>query len=110
MPLPFLILFGILAISCIGGLITEQIFFSRLRRLHHPVWEQLGRPVVFLNSGFMNVLSFLRYMWRREYESLNDSGSVSLGRFLRGLFLFYFIYFGLFVLGIAFTIVRHKPD
>jgi hypothetical protein len=86
-------LFLVLMVSCIGGLITQQIFLSRLRRLHHSTWEHLGRPVIFLNSGMLNTLGFLRFMWRREYESLPDAGTVRFARFLRGFLFFYFVLF-----------------
>jgi hypothetical protein len=40
----FLFLIALLFVSCIGGLITQQIFLSRLRRLHTVTWDQLGKP------------------------------------------------------------------
>jgi hypothetical protein len=61
--------------------------------LHHDTWEHLGRPVIFLNSGILNTFEFLRFMWRRKYESLPDAGTVRFGRFLRGFLLFYFVLF-----------------
>ena len=91
-------LFAVLMVSCVGGLITQQVFLSRLRRLHHSTWEHLGRPVVFLNSGMLNTIGFLRFMWRREFESLPDAGTVKFARFLRAFLLFYFALFGFTVL------------
>ena len=96
-------LFLVLMVSCIGGLVTQQVFLSRLRRLHHATWEHLGRPVIFLNSGMLNTIGFLRFMWRREYEGLPDSGTVAFGRFLRAFLIFYFVLFGLTVFVFFFT-------
>ena len=90
----YLALFLVLAVSCLTGLVTQQMFLSRLRRLHHDTWEHLGRPVIFLNSGFLNTKDFLCFMWRREYEALPDAETVRFGRFLRAFLLFYFVLFG----------------
>ena len=98
------LLFLVLAVSCISGLIAQQVFLSRLRRLHHATWEHLGRPVIFLNSGLLNTVGFLRFMWKREYESLPDVGTVRFARFLRAFLLFYFVLFGIIVLVFFLTI------
>lgn len=97
--LPFL--FGLLFVSCISGMIVQQIFLSRLRKLHTATWDQLGRPVIFLNSGMLNTGRFIRFMWRRDYEALPDQKTVALGRFLRAFLIFYTI---LFVLVVAFVL------
>ncbi|MEY2563214.1 MAG: hypothetical protein QOH88_1407 [Verrucomicrobiota bacterium] len=94
----YFVLFLVLTVSCIGGLVSQQVFLSRLRRLHHSTWEHLGRPVIFLNSGMLNTAGFLRFMWRREYESLPDAGTVAFARFLRAFLIFYFVLFGLTIL------------
>jgi hypothetical protein len=90
--------FVVFFVSCVGGLIMQQIFFSRLRRLHTSTWEQLGRPVIFLNSGLLNTVAFFRFMWRREYESLGNQRTVAIARFLRALLIFYAIFFPIFMI------------
>lgn len=89
--LPFL--FGILLVSCASGLIVQQVFFSRLRKLHTSTWDQLGKPVIFLNSGAMNAGRFIGFIWRRDYEGLPDPKTVELGRFLRAFYIFYILLF-----------------
>jgi hypothetical protein len=103
-----LALWFILMVSCIGGLVTQQVFFSRLRRLHHSTWEHLGRPVVFLNSGLLNTIGFLRFMWRRDYESLTDTGTLAFARFLRGFLLFYFALFAFTMLVFSYSAAAGK--
>jgi hypothetical protein len=85
----FSVLFAILSVSCVTGLIAQQMFLFRLRRLHHETWTHLGRPI-----GFLNTADFLRFIWRREYESLSNFDTVRRGRFLRAFMLFYFILVG----------------
>jgi hypothetical protein len=103
-----LVLFLILMVGSIGGLVSQQMFFSRLRRLHHSTWEHLGRPVMFLNSGMLNAIGFLRFMWRREYELLTDTGTVGFGRFFRAFLFFYFILFAFTVLVFFFSAASGK--
>ena len=93
----FNILVALLMVSCVGGLVTQQIFLSRLRKKHTRTWEQLGKPVIFLNSGLLNTIDLLRFLWRKNYESLDDTKTVVLGRFLRGLLLFYAALFALII-------------
>ena len=98
----YIILFVLLLVSGVSGLVVQQVFLSRLRKRHTRTWEQLGKPVIFLNSGALNTIDLLRFLWRRDYESLDDTKTVKLGRFLRGFLLFYFALFtltvGVFVL------------
>jgi hypothetical protein len=83
-------------------------FSVRLRKLHAETWDQLGKPVVFLNSGMLNTIRFIRFMWHRSYESLPDEKTVAFGRFLRA-FLIYYMILLLLCLVIAFLVVKpHK--
>jgi hypothetical protein len=101
-------LFGILGLITIGGMAIQQAFFSRLRKLHTGIWDQLGKPVIFLNNGTQNGMAFVKFMWRREYESLPDRKTVAFGRFLRAYLLFYMIFFTLMVIGFILTVKPHK--
>jgi hypothetical protein len=72
----------------IGGAIAHQFFLSRLRKLHIRTWDQLGKPVVFLNFGILNIRRFAGFMWRKDYETLPDKKTVAFGGFLRTYFFF----------------------
>jgi hypothetical protein len=102
MPDLYLPLFALLGVCCVTGLVTMQIFFSRLRRYYEDEWIQLGCPVVFLNSRGTVTGAVIRYLWRRDYAKLDGGGVNRLGNFLRGFIIFYFALFALvlFVLGI----------
>lgn len=103
----FLVLFVILAISCVTGLITMQVFFLRLKSQHYSVWVDLGRPVIFLNSGFLNTIGFMRYMWRKSYLDLGDERTTRIGTFLRSLLIFYFALIALVMLSVPLTVALH---
>src|SRR5258708_19127842 len=87
------ILFPLLVVSCLGGMISQQCFLSRLRKLHPTTWDELGKHVLFLNSGLLNSIRFIKFMWHRRYESLPDGKTVAFGRFLRAYLIFYTILF-----------------
>ena len=100
--------FVLLFVSCVGGLITQQVFYSRLRRLHTATWEQLGKPVIFLNAGMLSSIRFLKFLWHREYESLPDRKTVAFARFLRAYLIFYAALFALIILGLLLTTKPHR--
>src|SRR6267378_3857426 len=68
-------------LSGLGATIAFRIFWSRLRKQHTEAWEHLGRPWIILHRRF------IKYLWRREYESLPDVKLVAFGRFLRTYFI-----------------------
>ena len=66
------ILVMLLMVSGVTGLVTQQVFLSRLRKKHTRIWEQLGKPVIFPNSGLLNTIDLLRFLWRKNYESFDE--------------------------------------
>src|SRR6267154_5704206 len=68
-------------LSGLGAMIAFRIFWARLRKQHAEAWEHLGRPLTILHPRFV------KYLWRREYESLPDLKLVAFGRFLRAYFI-----------------------
>jgi hypothetical protein len=83
MSTTFLILLAVLTFSALVGLVLQQLFLSRLRKQHLPVWETLGRPTMSLNRGLQSCLAVWRFLWRREHQKLEDMRTVMLGDFLR---------------------------
>ena len=104
----FLPVFVLLAVCCVTGLVTMQIFFSRLHRNYEAEWIQLGRPVVFLNSGMLNSFALMRYLWRKDYAKLSDAGINRLGNFLRSLIIFYLALFALVLVVTVFGITSKR--
>jgi hypothetical protein len=104
LPFAFVLLF----VGCIGGMIIQQVFYSRLRRLHTATWEQLGKPVIILNAGMLGSIQFIKFLWRRDYESLPDRKTVAFARFLRAYLICYAVFFALIILTLALTTKRHR--
>lgn len=90
----FTFLFVLLAASCLSGLVVTQMLLSRMRKWDSAAWVELGKPVAFLNSGALNSVRLIKFLWRRDYEGSSDRGTVVLGRFVRGFMIYYIILFG----------------
>jgi hypothetical protein len=98
----------LLLVGCIGGMIIQQFFYSRLRKFHTATWEKLGKPVIILNAGMIGSIQFIKFLWRRDYESLPDKKTVAFGRFLRAYFICYALLFALIILSLALMAKRHR--
>ena len=104
LPFAFVLLFA----GCIGGMIAQQVFYSRLRKLHTATWEQLGKPVIILNAGMLGSILFIKFLWRRQYEALPDKKTVAFGRFLRAYLICYALLFALIILTLALATKRPR--
>ena|SRR5258706_6573507 len=99
------ILFIALVMSAVVGFVIQHAFLTRLRTHHTPIWEALGRPTLFLNNSITNSIAVLRFLWRREYQTLGDHRSVRLARFLRSYLALYVILFTL-TIGVFLACIR----
>jgi hypothetical protein len=77
------VLFVGLFLSAVVGLILQYRFLVRLRTQHAEAWESLGRPTLFLNNSIVNGFAVLRFLWRKDYQALNDPQFATLARILR---------------------------
>jgi hypothetical protein len=91
----------VLSISCLVGLVTKQGFVSRLRTLDPGAWERLHRPRIFTEWLFGSG-AFMRFILKREYESLPDPKIVALGSYLRISLIVYGMSFVSFLILLAF--------
>jgi hypothetical protein len=96
-PLFFFILLPVAAI----GFVLHVRFLRALRSRHESVWEALGSPTPFANNSMSNSLAVIRYLWRKDYETIDDPAFVSLARMLRIFSIAYLIFFvAIFVFGL----------
>jgi hypothetical protein len=56
-----------------------------LETQHGAVHESIGSPSLILNNTPRNNVLFLRWIWNREFESLDDSKTLALSRLVRSL-------------------------
>lgn len=71
--------------------------FRRMKTRHKSVHESLGSPLLFANNTPRNNLRFLRWLWARGFESLEDAGSVALAALVRSLFVWLLYGFAILV-------------
>lgn len=69
-------------LSALSERIVTWIFLSRLRSLHAGTWKQLGEP-----ATMMTTFKFSRFLWRRDFNLLNDEKIAVVGRSLRFIWI-----------------------
>jgi len=89
----FPILFGILFCSVFVWFYLCHKMFGILRIRHPEKYEAMGKPTLIMNNSISNNLSFMKFLFKREWQELNDDGLASLGK---GMLVFLVIYTAIF--------------
>ena len=80
------ILFPILGLSLTVMTLIWFILCSRMLNLlkeHHPdIYAEIGSPSIGLKSSISSDISFLKFLIKRDWRSLDDSRLSSLGNFM----------------------------
>jgi len=80
-------------------LVLVRKLLSRLETNHTATWQELGVPSLFLNNNPRNNLLVLRFLWKRQYLSLQDPAITQLASRVRGLVLVLLVSFGFLIIG-----------
>jgi hypothetical protein len=75
--------------------------FGILRTRHPEKYEAMGRPTLIMNNSISNNLSFMRFLFRREWRALNDHRLAALGNSMLVFFVAYTVVFIAVSLGIV---------
>lgn len=101
----FPILFGILFCLVFVWFYLCNRMFKILRIRHPEKYEAMGKPSLIMNNSISNNLSFMKFLFKREWQELNDQSLATLGNGMLIFFVTYTIlFFGLFIsmsIGIA---------
>jgi hypothetical protein len=81
----FIAVAAIQVLGTIAYLVNVGRLLNRLEHRHKPVHESIGSPLLIMNNTSRNNLLFLRWIWNRDFRSLDDSESVALASFVRSL-------------------------
>ena len=101
----FIAVAAALVIGTITYLVNAGRLLRRLMERHKPVHESLGSPLLIMNSTPRNNVLFFRWIWSRDFEALEDSGSVELASLVRSLLVWLLVGFAvLVVLFMAFSV------
>jgi hypothetical protein len=100
------ILFPILFCMVIVWFVLLKLFFNRLERAHPQKYEAMGRPSLFLRNNISGGWTTLKFLFTREYKTLNDGYLTKLSD---AMLIFISIYLLLFF-GLAFGIFGQVPQ
>ncbi len=105
-PFAFITVAAASFIGTIVYLVNVGRLFRRLESQHATAHESIGSPSLILNNTPRNNLLFFRWIWNREFESLDNANTIALARFVRsllvGLILGFLVLIALF-LAVSFT-------
>jgi hypothetical protein len=84
-PFAFITAAAVQVLGTIVYLVNAGRLLRRLETQHGAVHESIGSPSLILNNTPRNNVLFLRWIWNREFESLDDSKTRALSRLVRSL-------------------------
>jgi hypothetical protein len=87
-------MFMVLMFMVVVGFGLNIWVFRRLESQHPQKYVDMGRPSLFLRNNIENNWRFLRFLWKSEYNSLNDP---LLRRTCNFMKIFMGVYFLLFL-------------
>ncbi|ATX80710.1 hypothetical protein Ga0123461_2309 [Mariprofundus aestuarium] len=67
--------------------------FKILETRHPETYKTMGSPTLIMNNSLSNNISFMRFLFKREWRDLNDDGLSSLGKGMLTFFVIYSICF-----------------
>jgi hypothetical protein len=100
--------FGFMMLMVFVWFIMITKLFNALRSRHPATYERIGKPSLFYNNSFQNNVLFLRFLWKSEFEVLNDLPLIKLCRFMR-IFLAACLILYLFLIPFAIVVIRENP-
>ena len=65
--------------------------FHRLRIRHVATYEAIGSPSLFWNNSMRNNWLFAKFLFRGQWQSLNDSTLAAVARLMQVLIVVYFV-------------------
>ena len=75
--------FAVFIVCLIAESVTSWIFIRGSKKNHSVLWRHAGRPTLLGNGDLISAWPLVRYVFRRKYASIPDSGAVSFADKLR---------------------------
>jgi hypothetical protein len=86
-PFAFITAAVVQVLGTIVYLVNAGRLLRRLETQHGAVHESIGSPSIILNNTPRNNILFLRWIWNRDFNSLDDSKTIALSRLVRSLLM-----------------------
>ena len=99
------VLFSLLMILCVTGFIFHYIFLKRMKMKFPEIWQELGKPTLFLNNTIQNGLRVQKFLIRREYRTLSDENFIRFCDRLRLFGFGYLLFFGFYIVIFLFSTI-----
>jgi hypothetical protein len=85
--LTFIVVFVLQTVGTVAYLVQTSRLLRRLESNHPEIHKSLGDPQLVANNTPRNNMLLLRWLWRRDYQSIGDAATVSLASIVRMLFV-----------------------
>lgn len=89
----FTIIFALLFCSVFLWFFLCYRLFNSLETRHPEKYQAMGRPKLFTNNTFSNNFAFIKFLFKREWRELNDSGLTNLGNAMLAFIVIYLLGF-----------------
>ncbi len=99
-------MFGVLFCSVIVWFFLCSRAFKILETRHPEKYESMGKPGIFMRNSLFSNIAFMKFLVKREWRSMGDSGLATLGNSMLVFFAFYMIGFLVFTLSMLPGFVR----
>ena len=86
------ILFGILFCSVLVWFVLCIRLFKILETRHPEKYESMGKPSLIMNNSLSSNMTFMKFLFKREWRELEDSGLAMLCKSM-------LVFFALYTLG-----------
>ena len=89
----FPIIFGILFCSVFIWFFLCYRLFNILETRHPEKYESMGKPSLIMNNSLSGNIAFLKFLFKREWRDLDDSGLAVLSKSMLVFFALYTVVF-----------------
>lgn len=89
----FPIMFGVLFCSVFVWFFLCYRLFKILETRHPEKYESMGKPSLIMNNSISSNITFMKFLFRREWRELDDSGLATLGKSMLVFFAIYMVGF-----------------
>ncbi|WP_444895967.1 hypothetical protein [Microbulbifer sp. SSSA005] len=89
----FPIIFGVLFCSVFVWFFLCYRLFKILETRHPDKYASMGKPSLIMNNSISSNISFMKFLFKREWRDLGDSGLATLGKSMLVFFAVYMMGF-----------------
>lgn len=98
------LVFGVLICAVIIGLYLSHRVYKILENRHPEKYEAMGKPSLIMNNSISNNISFIKFLFKREWRELDDPALSKLSLFLLIFSLAYLIGLVCLIISIPFGV------